>query len=180
MLKVISLWAGPGAGKSTTAAALFNLMKRQRFAVELVTEVAKDWTYEGHPRLGDQLSVLAEQNWRIKRLEGTGVEWVVTDSPLPLSLVYAKPDDEEWLEQIVDVLWHRYDNFPFLLQRTSKTYQEFGRAQSLNEAKALDEQIAILGADFGTADFPTMNPDDPSVEYQILEYTRDEVELSLE
>lgn len=44
MLKVISLWAGPGAGKSTTAAALFNLMKRERFEVELVTEVAKDWT----------------------------------------------------------------------------------------------------------------------------------------
>lgn len=62
MLEVISLWAGPGAGKSTTVAALFNLMKRERYSVELVTEVAKDCTYEHSVRLGDQLSVLAEQN----------------------------------------------------------------------------------------------------------------------
>lgn len=176
MLKVISLWAGPGAGKSTTAAALFNLMKRERYSVELVTEVAKDWTYEHSVRLGDQLSVLAEQNWRLKRLEGQ-VEWVVTDSPLPLGLVYAPPPDAEWLEQVVDAVWHRYDNFPFLLRRTSKEYQTFGRSQSLDEAKALDELIAALGGDFGTEDFPTMDPDDPTVEYRILQLCKEELEF---
>jgi hypothetical protein len=168
-LKVISLFAGPGAGKSTTAAALFNLMKRQRYAVELVTEVAKDWTYERNVRLGDQLSVLAEQNWRLQRLEGQGVEWVITDSPLALSLAYAQPKDADWLEQIVDVLWHRYDNFPIRLQRTNKVYQTFGRSQTLEEAKALDLQINDLANDFGADWADPFDPDDVAVEYKILE-----------
>ncbi len=49
-LKVINLWAGPGAGKSTTAAGLFNLMKIRGYNVELVTEFAKEMVYEGRLR----------------------------------------------------------------------------------------------------------------------------------
>lgn len=168
MLKVISLFAGPGAGKSTTAAALFNLMKRQRFSVELVTEVAKDWTYEKNVRLGDQFSVLTEQNWRLQRLEGQ-VEWVVTDSPLPLGLAYCPPKDADALEVMIDTFWHRYDNYPFILKRTSKEYQTFGRSQTLSEAQALDGLIANIAADFDADCFPVMDPDDPAVEYKILE-----------
>ncbi|MGX9115463.1 hypothetical protein ACWTU6_02010 [Mesorhizobium sp. BHbsci] len=90
-------------------------MKRERFEVELVTEVAKNWTYERNLRLGDQLSVLAEQHWRLERLKGQ-VEWVVTDSSIPLSLIYAKPEDAEWLEEVVQVLWDRFDNYPMRLR----------------------------------------------------------------
>jgi len=80
-LKVISLWAGPGAGKSTTAAALFAHMKQLRHSVELVTEYAKDLTYEQHwKRLADQLVMLAEQNYRQAKCEGQA-EYIVTDSP---------------------------------------------------------------------------------------------------
>ena len=57
-LKVISLFAGPGAGKSTAAAGLFNLMKCKGESCELVTEVAKGMTYENHSALGNQLLVL--------------------------------------------------------------------------------------------------------------------------
>jgi len=39
--KVINLFAGPGAGKSTTAAGLFAEMKRANVDVELVTEYVK-------------------------------------------------------------------------------------------------------------------------------------------
>ena len=41
-LKVINLYGGPGTGKSTTAAALFALIKREGYNVELVTEFAID------------------------------------------------------------------------------------------------------------------------------------------
>jgi len=178
MLKVISLFAGPGAGKSTTAAALFNLMKRERYAVELVTEVAKDLTYERNVRLGDQLFVLVEQNWRLQRLEGQGVEWVVTDSPIPLSLIYAKPGDADWLEEIVDVLWDRYDNYPVRLQRTNKAYQTYGRSQTLDEARALDLQIAELATDFKADWADPFDPDDPAVEYKILDAVLMEQEVT--
>lgn len=169
MLKVINLAAGPGAGKSTTAAALFNLMKRQRYAVELVTEVAKDWTYERNPRLQDQFSVLVEQSWRLKRLVGQ-VEWVITDSPLFLGLAYCPPEDMEALETMVDVDWHKSDNFTFRLKRTSKEYQTFGRSQTLSEAQALDALINNIAEDFGGDEFPVMDTDDPAVEYRILEH----------
>jgi ATP:corrinoid adenosyltransferase len=54
-MKVINLWAGPGAGKSTTASGLFYLMKTADMQVELVTEYAKDMTWEGrHEVLQDR------------------------------------------------------------------------------------------------------------------------------
>ena len=46
MTKVINLFGGPGAGKSTTAAGLFYEMKVRDIKCELVTEYAKDMTYE--------------------------------------------------------------------------------------------------------------------------------------
>jgi ATP:corrinoid adenosyltransferase len=67
-MKVINIFAGPCAGKSTTAAGLFYLMKVSGYNVELVTEYAKDMTWEGrHNILGDQLYILAKQNRRLER-----------------------------------------------------------------------------------------------------------------
>ena len=45
-MKVINLWGGPGCGKSTTAAGLFSIMKMRGHKVELVTEYAKELTYD--------------------------------------------------------------------------------------------------------------------------------------
>ena len=67
-LKVINLWGEPGAGKSTVAAGLFNLMKLMGEKVELVTEYAKDLTYEkNHVSLQNQLLILATQDNRLRR-----------------------------------------------------------------------------------------------------------------
>jgi hypothetical protein len=61
-MKVINLWAGPGAGKSTTAAGLFFLMKLTGRRVELVTEYAKEVVYDQDPtRIKNQLLILAKQ-----------------------------------------------------------------------------------------------------------------------
>ena len=63
---VINIFGAPGAGKSTTAAALFALMKLEGYKVELVTEHAKDLTYsESFKELNDQLKVFGEQNHRM-------------------------------------------------------------------------------------------------------------------
>lgn len=166
MLKVISFWAGPGAGKSTLAAALFSRMKRLRYKVELVTEVAKDLTYEeAWTHLGNQLKVLADQNFRLARLEGKA-EWAITDSPLPLSLIYCKPGELSWLRPIVRQLWGHYDNLPFILQRTKAVYQDFGRNETENQAKALDTEIHELGKAFGA--YLTLDPDDAEVENRVI------------
>ena len=67
-------------------------MKLEGLNVELVTEYAKDMTWEGRGNiLEDQLYMLAKQNRRLSRLQDK-VDFAMTDSPLFLGLAYSKPD----------------------------------------------------------------------------------------
>jgi len=142
-VKVINIFGGPGAGKSTTAAGLFYEMKKRRIQVELVTEYAKDMTWEKrHNVLSDQLYILAKQNRRIQRLIGQ-VEWVITDSPLPIGLVYAEPNYFPTFEPMVMELWNSYDNINFLLGRDFE-YQTEGRNQTAEEAIGVDAAMMAL------------------------------------
>lgn len=142
-LNVINFWAGPGAGKTTSATGTFNLMKHLGLRVELVTEYAKDLTYEGrNVALENQLLVLAKQDARLRRLVGS-VDWVVTDSPLPLSLAYASDEYDGWLEATINGAFNRYGNYNFFVNRV-KPYQRFGRSQSEHEALALDMTVRNL------------------------------------
>lgn len=147
-LKVINLYAGPGAGKSTAAAGLFSLMKSLGYRVELVTERAKDYTYQRDSKsLGNQLLVFAEQDARLRRLVGE-VDWVITDSPLPLSLVYRDPAEfGDWFDHAVEGAHYRYDNFDFFIVR-AKPYQGYGRGQTESEALALDLQVRDIFEEF--------------------------------
>lgn len=141
-MKVINLWAGPGAGKSTTAAGLFHLFKVNDHKAELVTEYAKDLVYERRD-MSDQLMILAQQNKRLRRLQGH-VDWVITDSPIPLGLIYSRePWNEPWFYDCVEAVFNQYDNYNVVLHRT-KAYQDYGRNQTEEEARALDEQITGL------------------------------------
>ena len=91
-LKVINLFAGPGAGKSTTRAGLFYLMKQNRYNVEETTEYAKDLTRDKDVSiLSDQLYILAKQNRKLNRLQGK-VDYALTDAPLLLNVHYTPID----------------------------------------------------------------------------------------
>lgn len=84
-MKVINLLSGPGAGKSTTAAGLFYQMKLKGINVELITEYAKDMTWEErYNTLSNQLYIFAKQYSRQLRVKNK-VDYIVTDSPLLLS-----------------------------------------------------------------------------------------------
>jgi AAA domain len=141
-VKVINLFAGPGAGKSTTAAGLFFAMKTRGQRVELVTEFAKELTYEGVD-MSNQLAMLVEQDRRLRRLLGK-VDYAITDSPLPLSLIYAPPRFQvPWFTQTALGLFHSYDNRSFFIHRR-KSYQTYGRSQSEVEAREIDHKILDL------------------------------------
>jgi adenylate kinase family enzyme len=142
-MKVINIWGGPGAGKSTTAAGLFFEMKKLQIPVELVTEYAKDMTWEKrHNVLGDQLYILAKQNRRLERLKGQ-VEYVITDSPLPIGLVYAPENYYETFEPFVMDVFNSYDNHNFLIGRDF-AYQTAGRNQTAEEAVEVDSAMVNL------------------------------------
>lgn len=143
IVKVINIFGGPGAGKSTTAAGLFFEMKKRQIEVELVTEYAKDMTWEKrHNVLSDQLYILAKQNRRVQRLAGQ-VEWVITDSPLLLGLVYKVPGYFESFDAFTMEVFNSYDNHNFLIGRDFE-YQAAGRNQTAEEAIEVDAVIKNL------------------------------------
>lgn len=145
-MQVINLFGGPGVGKSTAAAGLFYEMKKAQLRVELVTEYAKDAVWEKrHDLLDDQIYIFAKQQRRISRLQDTGIEWVITDSPLPLGLVYLRPGVlGDHFPALVMEVFNWYTNHNFLLHR-SHEYDPVGRMQkSHDDAVRFDETVQAI------------------------------------
>lgn len=141
-LKVINLFAGPGAGKSTTAAGLFFEMKQLGYNVELVSEYAKEKVYDGHLGcLEDQIYIFGKQQRRLNRLVGH-VEWAITDSPLPLCIIYNKEDNFH-LNELILQSFNSYHNYNFFIDRV-KPYVKIGRTQEETEAIFIDHRLKGL------------------------------------
>lgn len=144
-MRVINLFGGPGAGKSTTSAGLFFLMKSNHekiHSVEIVTEFAKDLVYSKrfHELDGqNQLYVLAKQASRIHRLKEQ-VDYVVTDSPILLSLIYMAKNYYPSFNSLVLEIFNSYDNINIYLNRT-KSYKPYGRMQTEEESNEIGNNI---------------------------------------
>lgn len=141
---VLNLYAGPGCGKSTTAAFTFAKLKMAGINAELVSEYAKDLTWE--ERVGAlrcQHLVFGKQTFKVERLLGK-VDVVVTDSPIMLCTVYGARHGDNFCNAVKDVHdgWNTLDIF---LEREPEIhkYNPKGRSQTEEEAMALD--AAILG-----------------------------------
>jgi len=144
-MKIINLFGGPGCGKSTTAAGLFYELKSKGLQIEYVTEYAKDLTWENRQNvLEDQLYVFAKQQRRLARLVDHKIDWVITDSPLLLSLVYVNPKDlSVSFHDLVVEIFNKYENFNFLLKRNVR-YNPIGRNQDEYQALLIDQKIRTM------------------------------------
>ena len=88
---VLNFFGGPGTGKSTGAAYVFALLKMAGVNAELVTEAAKDLTWEeAFKNLRDQPYVFGKQAHRLFRCADM-VDIIVTDSPIFLSATSITP-----------------------------------------------------------------------------------------
>lgn len=144
MTIVVNLFAGPGAGKSTTAAEVFSRLKRAGINAELVTEYAKDLTWENRqPILEDQLYIFAKQNRRVARLLNQ-VDVVVTDSPIILGLAYTPVGYYNSFAPLVREVWNSYNNVNFFIDRQQRVYNSRGRNQTYEEAILLDLAVKNL------------------------------------
>lgn len=151
---LIAFVGGPGTGKSTTAALAFGALKQQGYNVELVGEVAKDFTWEErHVALSHQAYIAAKQMRNYDRLTGK-VDAILTDTSTLLSLIYGPlrygtPDQafRDWIK----IDWRCRRTLDILLKRDPRVpYNPAGRRQSEAESIDLDRQIESLLLSVGT------------------------------
>jgi len=136
---VINFFAGPGSGKSTSAAGLFSKLKLSYYNAELVTEVAKDFVWsKRYSCLENQILVTTLQYERLRILSNQ-VDFAVTDSPILLGSIYNKEKFPSYNPLIFE-LFNSFQNINIIVKRV-KPYVKTGRLQTLDEAKDIDIKI---------------------------------------
>lgn len=160
---VVNFLGGPGSGKSTFSSSVFSELKWRGINCEIVTEYAKDKVWEGaYNAIENQLHVLGRQSYRQYRLNGK-VDVILTDSPILISLLYAKYDRHattEFKKVAIDE-FKSYNNVNFFINRNNH-YQPEGRMQTIEEAKIIDNSILEI-------------LDDNNIEYDTIPYGKNEI-----
>ena len=121
--KIINLFAGPGAGKSTIASGLFHEMKKRHIKCDAPYEFPKELAWnESNKEIKDQLYVIANQHRGIVRSYGI-VDYIILDSPLLLSLAYRDNYTSEYpanlygenFERMMLDIHNKYDNINIII-----------------------------------------------------------------
>ena len=139
---VINLFAGPGVGKSTIAAGIYYELKCKGISCELSGDVAKDKVCEDNPEaLADQPYIFGKQQHRIRRLYNK-VDYIVSDSPIVLSIAYSHEDSETFNNYIIEQ-HNNYKCINFYIERNlyENGYEQLGRIETLDESKQKDNEI---------------------------------------
>lgn len=143
---VVNLFAGPGTGKSTTAAGVFYKLKQQGVSAEIVHEFAKDLTWEErHKALSYQPYIAGKQSYHVHRLIGK-VDVIITDSPILLSMIYKGPGYTNGLGDHLLKTFFDWNTFNVFINRDNEhhPYVDAGRNQTLEEAVQVDYDIVNL------------------------------------
>lgn len=144
-MKIVAFYGGPGSTKSTLAYKLIGSLKTKGINCELVTEVAKDVTWDQNfDQLKNQFYIAANQFERIRRLENK-VDYIIMDAGLLQNIPYFK--DERYkneLTQIMINLHNSYKTINFFVHRPIG-YDTNGRKENLEESIRIDnETLEIL------------------------------------
>lgn len=161
-MKRIALAGGASCGKTSLArhltTRLYNQMNPKRNAQQ-VTEFARDFINECRrendgefrPDFADQQMFFQEQLRREDSLDPNAVEFMITDSPIFLTLVYAFPMIEpmsfqhrQWYlklyEQWLSKHVNRYDHI-FILAREKEFFQDGTRGGTKEGAEDIHERV---------------------------------------
>lgn len=136
---VVNLFGGPGSGKSTTAAGVFHALKIRGVNAELVTEYAKDLTWEDrYHALENQPLILGKQFHRLWRIHKK-VEIAITDSPIFLGIIYNQ-DKLKHLPPLVMELHKMFKSINYFIKR-GNNYSNVGRRHNLGESMKIDDKV---------------------------------------
>jgi nicotinamide riboside kinase len=170
-IRRINLYGGPGTGKTTTASDLFAELKRGTVSnkidvqLELVQEYAKELAWQDIPIKDlDQWWVWCNQ-WRREHISlKSGVDAVITDSPLLLGAAYARRYNVEgWKELIglAEIHERRYPGLHIFLDRGDRPYVPKGRYEDKDKAIKMDGFIrGMLDLFIGSENYIVLPVDD--------------------
>ncbi len=138
---IINLFGAPGSGKSTGAAYIFSQLKLQGINAELVTEFAKEKTWEQNQKaLDDQIYILGESYHKLFICKDQ-VDVIVTDCPLLTEILFIKDKSiKKPLISLIKKLYNQFDNINFFLNRV-KAYNPKGRNQTEEESNNLKYKL---------------------------------------
>ena len=124
----INIFAGPGIGKSTTAAGVFYKLKKRGFSCELVSEYIKEKLWEEHNDIvDDQIYIFAKQRHRLTALNGK-VNFVITDAPLFMQIAYKTDDLSFTYTDLVIEEFNKLNNINFYINMpTNWQFKKEGR-----------------------------------------------------
>lgn len=141
---VINLFGAACSGKSTLAAEIFYQLKKAGKNTELALEFVKDSVYDGNPYpFQDQIYVFANQLKKLRQFNGK-VDYVVTDSPLLLSHIYAGEKESAEFHMLIDAEWKKYHNINFFLNHQNLSYVSEGRLDTYNDRDKISNSILII------------------------------------
>ena len=141
---VINLFGAPGSGDSIGAAYIFSQLKMMGVNCELVTEVAKDFTWGKNKQALDcQEYIFGKQSFRMKRCRDK-VDVIITDSPLPLGIFYnTNPVLGEHYENLVLDVFNTYENMNYALIGV-RPYNPVGRNLTEAESDEIGDRIQFF------------------------------------
>lgn len=141
---VVNLFGAPGAWKSTGAAYIFSILKKNGINAELVTEFAKDKVWEETKAVfRNQTYIFGKQSFRLSRCADK-VDVIITDSPLPLSIYYNNTANlkDSFNDYVLDI-FNSFNNRNYFLTRV-KEYNPVGRFQNEEESDKIGKDIYNL------------------------------------
>lgn len=154
---ITSFYGGPSAGKSTSAAALYAIMKARGMSVELVREYIKEWIWDKRP-LGiyEQLYITAKQLRRVTSFLGK-VDYIITDSPVWLNSFYSRKYGTQHIHEGCEAMCKAYyqqvkssgHRFLNLWQTRAGKYEQAGRASNEQQARIADVEMKKYFKDKG-------------------------------
>lgn len=144
----ISLFCGPGGGKSCLAAWIFSQLKKKSYSIELVSEYIKNWAYLNRvTKSFDQCYIFGKQLHYEDVLFQAGIKNLVTDSPVLMQIAYAKKYEVPiWQELLGIALKYEQINpsLNIVLDRSGIDYQQIGRYEDSSGAILMDQKIEEL------------------------------------
>lgn len=140
--KCICLMGGSGSGKSTAAHGIMYILKLCGISCEFTGEFAKDEVYEGHldKIIDDQSYIISMQNRRVKRLVDYGVDYIISDAPLPISAYHAS--SEKPIEELAYYLFDKNDNYIIFVNKDENVkFETKGRAEDEQKSKKISSNL---------------------------------------